>query len=111
MARIREGKKTGPVAVPKLAAKKGGPGGNSSAANGGPHPMQGVIELPKRPSVEDVVSQRIIVAIGGGENTAVGTFSKFQSRGPLPNRRSAKACPSAVATGVKFNRSVTSPMA
>ena len=56
MARIREGKKPGPVAVRKLAAKKGGPGANSSAVNGGPHPMQGVIALPKRPSVEDVVT-------------------------------------------------------
>src|SRR5437588_12510761 len=62
MARI---KNRGPVAVRKLAAKKSGPGGNSSAAHGGPHRMQGVIEFPKQPaSAEDVVSQRIIFEVG-----------------------------------------------
>ena len=60
MARIRKGKNRGPVAVLKLAAKKSGPGGNSSAAHEGPHPMQGVIEFPKRRAAEDVVSERII---------------------------------------------------
>ena len=64
MARIRKGKNRGPVAVRKLAAKKSGPGGNSSAAYEGPHPMQGVIEFPKRPAAEDVVSERIIFEVG-----------------------------------------------
>ena len=65
MARIRKGKNRGPVAVRKLAAKKSGPGGNSSAAHGGPHRMPGVIEFPKQPpSAEDVVSQRIIFEVG-----------------------------------------------
>src|SRR6266853_1627746 len=64
MARRRNGKNPGPVAVRKLAAKKSGPGGNSSAAPGGPHPMQGVIEFPKRPAAEDVVSERIIFEVG-----------------------------------------------
>src|SRR6266853_3291317 len=64
MARIRKGKNRGPVAVRKLAAKKSGPGGNSSAAHEGPHPMQGVIEFPKRPAAEDVVSERIIFEVG-----------------------------------------------
>ena len=62
MARIRKGKNRGPVAVRKLAAKKSGPG--SSAAHEGPHPMPGVIEFPKRPAAEDVVSERIIFEVG-----------------------------------------------
>ena len=44
MARIRSGNKPGPVPVRKPATKKRKPGGSSSAANGGPHPMRGVIE-------------------------------------------------------------------
>ena len=64
MARIRKGKNRGPVAVRKLAAKKSGPGVNSSAVHGGSHPMQGVIEFPKRPAAEDVVSERIIFEVG-----------------------------------------------
>ena len=64
MARIRKGKNRGPVAVLKLAAKKSGPGGNSSAAHEGPHPMQGVIEFPKRRAAEDVVIERIIFEVG-----------------------------------------------
>src|SRR6266849_4555321 len=64
MARIRKGKNRGPVAVRKLATNKSGPGGNSSAAHEGPHPMPGVIEFPKRPAAEDVVSERIIFEVG-----------------------------------------------
>jgi len=47
MARIRSGNKPGPVPVRKLAAKKKEPSGNNSAAQPGPHPMQGVVEFPK----------------------------------------------------------------
>src|ERR1700687_1007708 len=65
IARIRKTKNPGPVAVRKPAAKKGGPGADTSAANGGPHAVQGVIEFPKRPSVDDVVvSERIIFEVG-----------------------------------------------
>ena len=64
MARIRKGKNRGPVAVRELAAKKSGPGGNSSAAHEGPHPMQGVIEFPKPPTLDDIVSERIIFEVG-----------------------------------------------
>ena len=64
MARIRKGKNRGPVAVRKLAAKKSGPGGNSSAAHEGPHRVQGIIEFPKRSAAEDVVSERIIFEVG-----------------------------------------------
>ncbi len=64
MARIRKGKNRGPVAVRKLAANKSGPGGNSRGAPGGPHPMQGVIEFPKRRAAEDIVSERIIFEVG-----------------------------------------------
>ena len=64
MARIRKGKNRGPVAVRKLAAKKSGPGGNSSAVHGGPHRVQGLIEFPKWRAAEDVVSERIIFEVG-----------------------------------------------
>jgi hypothetical protein len=42
MARIREGKNPGPVAVRRLAAKKSGPGADSGAANGKTHSVQRV---------------------------------------------------------------------
>src|SRR5205823_1278319 len=64
MARIRKGKNRGPVAVLKLAAKKSGQAGNSSAAHEGPHPMQGGIELPKRRAAEDVASARTLCEVG-----------------------------------------------
>ncbi len=64
MARIRSGNKPGPVPVRKLAAKKKEPSGNNSAAQPGPHPMQGVVEFPKRPPVEEVVSKRIFFEVG-----------------------------------------------
>ena len=63
MARIRKGKNPGPVAV-RLAAKQSGPGADSGAANGKPHPVQRVIEFPKSPVADDVVSDRIIFEIG-----------------------------------------------
>jgi len=61
MTRIRKRKNPGPVAVRRRAAKKGGPGGNSGAANGKSHGVQRIIEFPKRPTV---VSQRIIFEVG-----------------------------------------------
>jgi hypothetical protein len=64
MARIRNGNKPGPVAVRKPATKQRVPVANSSAAQGGLHPTQGVIEFPKRPSVEEVVSKRIFFEVG-----------------------------------------------
>ena len=60
MARIRKAKNPGPVAV---RLKKSGPVA-SGAANGKPHPLQRVIEFPKSPAVDDVVSERIIFEIG-----------------------------------------------
>jgi hypothetical protein len=63
MARIRKGKNPGPVAV-RLAGKKSGPGADSGAANGKPHPVQRVTDFPKSPAADDVVSDRIIFEIG-----------------------------------------------
>jgi hypothetical protein len=63
MARIRKGKNPRPV-VRKLAAKKGGPDADTSLANGKPHAVQGVIEFPKRPAADDVVSETIIFEVG-----------------------------------------------
>ena len=64
MTRIRKDKNRGPVAVLKLATKKGGPDAHSSAANGKPHSVPGVIEFPKRPAAEEVVRERIIFEVG-----------------------------------------------
>src|ERR1700730_13443103 len=64
MTKIRKGKNSGPVAVRKLAAKKGGSGADSGAANEKPHAVQRVIESPKRPTLDDVVSERIIFEVG-----------------------------------------------
>ena len=63
MTGLRKAKNLRPV-VRKLAAKKGGPGADTSAANGKPHPAQGVIEFPKRLAADDVVSERIIFEVG-----------------------------------------------
>src|SRR5260370_14644919 len=63
MARIRKGNNPGPVAV-RLAANKSGPGADSGAANGKPHPVPRVTEFPKSPAADDVVSDRIIFEIG-----------------------------------------------
>ena len=64
MTRIRKGKNPRPVAVRKLAAKKGGPGADSRAANGKPHLVQRIIEFPKPPTLDDIVSERIIFEVG-----------------------------------------------
>ena len=47
----------------------------------------------------------------GVENTAVATFSWSTVEEAPPNRRSASAWPSRIATGVRLMRSVTSPIA
>ena len=80
MTRIRKSKNPRPVTVRKLAAKKSGPGVNSSAVHGGSHPMQGVIEFPKRPAAEDVVSERIIFEVGN-TRFAIKWTAKIE---PLP---------------------------
>ena len=72
MARIRSGNKPGPVPVRKLAAKKKEPSGNNSAAQPGPHPMQGVVEFPKRPPVEEVVSERIFFEVAPLDSPSSG---------------------------------------
>ena len=65
MARIRKGNSPGPVALRRLAAKQGGPGAESEAANEKPHPVQRVSEFQQPPAADDVVSDRIIFEIGG----------------------------------------------
>ena len=62
MARIRNGKNPGPVAV-RLTVKKRTPGADTGVANEKPHPVQRVTEFPKSPAAE-VVSDRIIFEIG-----------------------------------------------
>ena len=64
MARIRNDNNPGPVAVRRLAAKKSGPGGDSGAPHGKPHPEQRIIEFPKPPTLDDIVSERIIFEVG-----------------------------------------------
>ena len=48
---------------------------------------------------------------GGWENTALGTLSYEINLFLFPNSLSENAWPSAIATGVKFILSVTSPIA
>jgi hypothetical protein len=64
LTRIRKGENAGLVAVPRLAAKTGGPGADTSAANGKPRAAQRVIEFPQRPTLDDVISERIIFEVG-----------------------------------------------
>ena len=63
MARIRKGENPGPVAVPRPAANKG-PGADTNAANGKPRAAQRIIEFSQRPTLDDVISERIIFEIG-----------------------------------------------
>ena len=64
MTGIRKGENAGPVAVPRLAAKKGGPGADTNTANGKPRAAQRTIEFPQRPTLDDVISKRIIFEVG-----------------------------------------------
>ena len=64
MTGIRKGENPGPVAVPRLAAKKGGPGADTNTANGKPRAAQRTIEFPQRPTLDDVISKRIIFEVG-----------------------------------------------
>ena len=63
MARIRNGKNPGPIAV-RLTASKSRSGGESGVATGKPHPVQRVVQFPQSPAADDVVSDRIIFEIG-----------------------------------------------
>ena|ERR1700676_2493771 len=65
MARIRKSKNPGPVAVRRLAVKKMGSAEDSLAANGESHPVQHVVDFPKPPTADDVISDRIIFDVGG----------------------------------------------
>ena len=67
MARKRNGKNPGPVAVGRLAAKKSGLGAASGAANGKLRPMRRVIESPKAAAADEVISERIIFDVGGDQ--------------------------------------------
>ena len=64
MARLRKGKDPRLMAVPRLAAKKGGPAEDSGAANGEPHAVQRVVGFPKLPAADDVISDRVIFEVG-----------------------------------------------
>ena len=64
MARIRKGQNPGPVAVPRPTANKSGPGADTNAANGKPRAAQRIIEFSQRPTLDDVISERIIFEIG-----------------------------------------------
>src|SRR5260370_37889866 len=63
MARIK-GKNLRPVVVRKLAAKKNGPGANNGATNEKPHAVKRILEFPKQPALDDIVSERIIFEVG-----------------------------------------------
>jgi hypothetical protein len=64
MTGIRKGENAGPVAVPRLAAKNGGPGADTNTANRKPRAAQRTIEFPQRPTLDDVISERIVFEVG-----------------------------------------------
>ena len=64
MTGLRKGENPGPVAVPRLAAKKGVRGAHTNAANGKPRAAQRTIEFPQRPTLDDVISESIIFEVG-----------------------------------------------
>jgi hypothetical protein len=64
MTGIRKAENPGPVAEPRLAAKKGGPGVDTNAANGKTRAAQSTIEFPQRPTLDVVISKRIIFEVG-----------------------------------------------
>ena len=64
MTRIRKSKNPRPVAVRKLAAKKNGPGADSGATNEKPHAVKRILEFPKQPALDNIVSERIIFEVG-----------------------------------------------
>ena len=81
MARKRRGKKAGPVAVRTLAAQKRGPRAGSGAANAEPHAVQRVIEFPKPPVADEVISDRVIFEIGG-DRFAIRWTAEIESLPP-----------------------------
>jgi hypothetical protein len=64
MTNLRKGKNLGPVVVRKVAAKRRSQLEDSEAANGGPRTVQRVVEFPKPPTADDVISERIIFEVG-----------------------------------------------
>jgi len=81
MGRIRKGKQAGPVAVRGLASQKREPRVGSEAANAEPHAVQRVIEFPKPPVADDVISDRIIFEIGG-DRFAIQWTAEIESLPP-----------------------------
>jgi len=89
MARIRNGKNPGPVAV-RLTASKSRPGGDSGVANGKPHLVQRVAEFPKSPAADDIVCDRIIFEIGDSRFAIQWTADNRVLTGREPQSRSAR---------------------
>jgi hypothetical protein len=65
MERKRKGKSPGPVAARRRTASKRGHGADGAAGKGEPLTAPRVIEFPKRPAADDVISDRIIFDVGG----------------------------------------------
>ena len=64
MTSLRKGKNLGPVVVRKRAAKKRSQSEDSRAANRELRMVQRIIEFPKPPAADDVISKRIIFEVG-----------------------------------------------
>ena len=92
MKRMRKGKSPGPVVVRKRTVSKKGHGADGAAGNGEPITARRVIEFPKPPAADDVVSGRIIFDVGG-DRFAIKWSAEIEQlppAGPVPvehNRR------------------------
>ena len=64
MVSLRKGKNLRPVEVRKRAAERRSQPEDGGAANGGPRTVQRVVEFPKPPAADDVISERIIFEVG-----------------------------------------------
>ena len=80
MSRKQKGNKAGPVEVQRLATKKSGRAKNHAAEKVEEHPVQRVIEFPRPPAGNDLVTERIIFEVGG-DRFAINWTAEIE---PLP---------------------------
>ena len=90
MTRIRKSKNLRPVTVRKLAAKKNGPGADSGATNEKPHALKRILEFPKQPALDDIVSERIIFEVGNTRFAINWTAEIEQLRQPVRSRSNGR---------------------
>ena len=64
MAKVRKGKSPGPVAVRRLVTKKKRSGAQSESRNVEPRTVQRIIEFPRPPAPDEVVTDTVIFEVG-----------------------------------------------